>query len=132
MDIVEVCDYSQRNEKEQHWIAHYTSKGYNLCNSSKGGAGAGVGNTNCVGRLLSDQTKQRISTANKGRKVSHGKGGVPGKAIYQYDKHGNPLNSFKSILNASKTLGICRRTIKNSLNNKPKARTRCQYKFSYT
>ena len=131
MDVVETCDYSVRNEREQYWIDYYKSQGCDLCNSSKGGAGAGIGNTNCLGRVISEETKQKISTANKGKKTTHGKGGVSGKPVYQYDKEGNLLGIFPSILNAAKVLGICRRTIKNSLNNKEILRNRSPYKWSY-
>ena len=133
MDIIEVCEYSMRNIRENYWINYYKDQGCDLCNSSNGGAGAGIGNKNCVGRIMSFETKQKISVANKGKKTTHGKGGggLPGKTIYQYDKEGNLLGTFKSILNASKTLGICRRTIKNSLNNKRVQRNRTPYKWSY-
>jgi hypothetical protein len=131
MDVIETCDYSLRNEREQYWIDYYKNQSFDLCNSSNGGAGAGIGNKNCANRIMSEETKQKISLANKGKKTTHGKGGVPGKTIYQYDKSGNLLRTFKSILSASKTLNICRRTIKNSLNNKEIQRNRTPYKWSY-
>lgn len=131
MTIVEECDYSQRNIAEQHWIDFYKKQSCDLCNSSKGGAGAGIGNKNCVGRVVSTETKQKISKANKGRKTTHGKGGKPGKSVYQYDLSGNLINTFKSIISASKALNICRRTIKNSLNNKNLKTHRSPYKWSY-
>jgi len=131
MDIIETCDYSVRNSREEHWINYYKKQGCDLCNSSNGGAGAGVGNKNCIGRTISKETRQRISIGNKGKKSTHGKGGAPGKKVYQYDSSGLLLNTFKSILCASKTLNICRRTIKNSLKNKEIKRYRSPYRWSY-
>ena len=131
MEIIEVCDYSIRNEREQYWINYYKTKGYDLCNASNGGAGAGIGNTNCVGRKLSNSHKQRIRECNLGRKPINCKGGAPGKTIYQYDLNGNFINQYKSILSASKILHICRRTIKSSLNNKNLKTHRTLYKWSY-
>jgi predicted GIY-YIG superfamily endonuclease len=131
MDIIETCEYAERNIRENYWIEYYKTQGFDLCNLSNGGAGAGIGNKNCVGRVMSEEAKQKISLANKGRKTIHGKGGAPGKKIYQYDLSGNLLNTFESIISASKTLNICRRTIKNSLNNKEIKRRRSPYKWSY-
>lgn len=72
MEVVETCDESVRNIREQYWTDYYKSKGYDLCNHSKGGAGAGVGNTNCLGRVLSEETKEKLRRANKqGRKTQH-------------------------------------------------------------
>jgi hypothetical protein len=72
LEIVETCTYNIRNEREQYWINYYKSIGYDLCNHSKGGSGAGKGNTNCLGRVLSDKTKEKLRRANKqGRKTLH-------------------------------------------------------------
>ena len=65
MEVIESCDKSVRNEREQHWTDYYKSQGYDLCNHSKGGAGAGIGNTNCLGRVLSEETKEKLRRANK-------------------------------------------------------------------
>lgn len=84
------------DEKEKKWIAFYDSlapKGYNLC---KGGGGT-------VGYHLSDDTKRKISEANKGRasanrgkhlsaehkkKMSESrKGKYAGKDAPRYGKH---------------------------------------------
>tara|TARA_R110000868_G_scaffold8307_4_gene43416 strand:- start:5547 stop:6149 length:603 start_codon:yes stop_codon:yes gene_type:complete len=132
MNIIEVCNYDVKDAREMYWIQYYKDLGFDMCNSSKGGAGAGIGNKNRVGKVMSQETKDKISKSNKGKPSTHGKGGAPGKIIYQYDKKGNLVNSFKSILSASKALGICRRTIKNSLNNKEIQRNRTPYRWSYT
>lgn len=131
MDVIEVCDYLVRNEREKYWINYYKEKGFNLCNSSNGGAGAGINNKNCVGRVLSEKTKSKISKSNKGRKTTHGKGGgAPGKTIKQYSIKGELIASYSSILNASKITGICRRTIYYSLKANKK-RQRHQFIWKY-
>jgi len=59
------------SKQEQHFIDLYQSdddrNGYNL---TKGGDGAPIGNKYCVGRTLSDVTKQKISMKAKGRPTS--------------------------------------------------------------
>lgn len=72
MTVLETCEYKQKDEKEQYWIDYYKNLGCDLCNHSKGGAGAGKGNSNCAGRILSDTTKEKLRRANKqGRKTLH-------------------------------------------------------------
>lgn len=72
IEIVEVCNESIRNEREQYWIDYFKSRECDLCNHSKGGSGAGIGNTNCLGRVLSEETKEKLRRANKqGRKTQH-------------------------------------------------------------
>lgn len=72
MEVVETCDESTRNEREQYWIDYYKTQGCDLCNHSNGGAGAGIGNTNCLGRVLSEETKEKLRRANKqSRKTQH-------------------------------------------------------------
>jgi len=123
MEVIEECEPYTKNEREQYWIDYYRKLGYDLCNASNGGPGAGVGNTNCKGRVMSEETKKKISASNKGRKSTHGKGGVEGKSIGQYTKDGELIATFPSILNAFKVTGICRRTIQYSLkNNKQRQR----------
>jgi|694.fasta_scaffold01909_7 hypothetical protein len=72
MEVIDTCDYSARNSRELYWIDYYKQLGADLCNHSFGGAGAGIGNTNCVGRVLSDNTKSKLRKANKqSRKTIH-------------------------------------------------------------
>lgn len=71
-EVIEECDDFQVDEREKFWIAHYDStnrdKGYNL---SKGGQGhtkesrrklseALKGNTHCVGRKASLETRKKL------------------------------------------------------------------------
>ncbi len=72
LEIIETCEYTLRNEREQYWIDYYRALNCDLCNHSNGGAGAGNGNTNCLGRILSEETKEKLRKANKyGRKTQH-------------------------------------------------------------
>lgn len=72
LEIIEECSNTNCNERERYWISYYRSIGANLCNHSNGGEGAGIGNTNCVGRILSEETKEKLRRANKqGRKTIH-------------------------------------------------------------
>lgn len=133
LTVIETCEVSVRNEREQYWIDYYKSQGYELCNASNGGAGAGLGNKNCLGRIMSEETKKKISEANKGNNYGKGnKGGASGKEVHQYDLSGNYITTFKSLLLASQVTGVCRRTIRNSLNNKLTRPQRSEYTWSYT
>jgi hypothetical protein len=114
MDIIEVCDYSVRNEREEYWINYYKEQGCDLCNSSNGGAGAGVGNRNCVGRIMSDETRDKISKANKGR-VFNRKGGGAKKTIYQYNKDKQLISIYKSIQEAALATNVNRLTIRRNI-----------------
>tara|TARA_R110000868_G_C10790571_1_gene756268 strand:- start:467 stop:1042 length:576 start_codon:yes stop_codon:yes gene_type:complete len=117
MDIVEVCEYSIRNSRENYWIDYYKDQGCDLCNSSNGGAGAGIGNKNCLGRVMSDQTKQKIANSNKGNTNGLGnKGGKgPSKTIYQYDTNKILIAVYKSIQDAVKATGYNRTTIRRNI-----------------
>jgi predicted GIY-YIG superfamily endonuclease len=118
MDIIEVCEYSIRNSRENYWIDYYKNQGCNLCNSSNGGAGAGIGNKNCLGRVMSKQTRQKIANANKGNTNGLGnKGGKPSKTIYQYDKNKILIAVYDSIQNAVKATGYNRITIRRNIQN---------------
>jgi len=93
MIVVEVCDYSVKDEREEYWINYYKEMGCDLCNSSKGGSGPGICNKNAKG--------------NKG-------GGNP-KRIYQYDKNNNLIAVYESIQEATKTTGFNRTTIRRNI-----------------
>lgn len=116
MDVVETCEYSVRNEREQYWIDYYKNQGFDLCNSSNGGAGAGIGNKNCVGRIMSDETKAKIAKANKGNSYGkeNGGGGVK-KPIYQYNKNNELVAVHNSIQEAVKATGFNRTTIRRNI-----------------
>ena len=81
-EIIEECTDDQVDDREKFWIAHYdsrnTEKGYNL---ALGGKGCSIdvrrklsdalkGNTHCVGRILSTETREKLSKAGRGTKKS--------------------------------------------------------------
>ena len=61
-EIIEECDKERLNEREIYWIAHYKTTdmryGYNLCEGGKA----------TTGRVPSEETRRKISTAKKGKK----------------------------------------------------------------
>lgn len=116
MDIIEVCDYSIRNDREQYWIDYYKSLGCELCNASNGGSGAGIGNKNCIGRVMSEETRTKISMANKGKTEGKGNGGggIP-KKIYQYNKNKELIAVFNSIQDVVRATGLNRTTIRRNI-----------------
>lgn len=63
IELFETCDISQLDEREQYWIdAHFGDK---LCLNMNQTASKPP---NAKGRVTSDETKLKISKANKGRK----------------------------------------------------------------
>jgi hypothetical protein len=118
MDIVEVCDYSIRNNREKYWINYYKSQGYDLCNSSNGGAGAGIGNKNCIGRIMSEETRSKISLSKKGKSWGNvGRNGGKLKTVYKYTKDNQLIAVYKSIQEAVKDSGCHRVTIQRNIKN---------------
>lgn len=61
MDVIEECTCETWAERERFWIAHFRQLGYPLTNLDSGG---------CSGKLLSEETKAKISASNKGKKMS--------------------------------------------------------------
>jgi len=55
-------------DSEKILIASFREMGYNLCNLSGGGDGAGEGNKNLLGHKHSEETKKKIGAARKGHK----------------------------------------------------------------
>ena len=76
---------------------------------------------NRKGAKLTDEQKNRLRDFNLGkRRVT--------KIIEQYDLLGNYINTFQSILQASRDVGISTTSIRGSLNKKVKPR---KYEFRY-
>ena len=115
MDIVEICDYEVRNSRENYWIDYYKQQGCDLCNSSNGGAGAGIGNKNCASRILSEETKTKIANSNKGKHYGKGRSGGVKKVIYQYNKNNQLITIHNSIQEAVKATGFNRTTIRRNI-----------------
>lgn len=93
-DVVEECNENQLNEKEKYWIAYYKNNNFNLYNITDGGDGGKMpqyiieknrikisnkakgseyvkhfGKQNGMyGKHHTEETKRKISQANKGRK----------------------------------------------------------------
>jgi len=63
LEIVEICDESKWQEREQYWIKYYKELGFDLKNMTNGGDG----NT---GLKMSDISKEKIRRANLGKKSS--------------------------------------------------------------
>lgn len=61
--IIEYVDAGNINSREMFWIEHYKSINPNLLNLTIGGEGT-------KGRIVSEETKKKMSSISKGRKVS--------------------------------------------------------------
>lgn len=120
MEIIEWCDYEERNEKENYYINLYNENN-DLCNSSNGGTGAGIGNKNCLGRIISIETKTKISKANKGQKYNI-KSGNKGKKVYQYTINKELICIYNSIKEAVKNTGLNRVTIRRNIQGVSKSK----------
>jgi group I intron endonuclease len=107
-EVIEECADEAINEREIFWISHFGStspeRGYNL---SKGGQGhtdesrqklseALKGNKHCVGRVLSEKTKQKLSEASSKQKCSIGTRSKLRAAARFRKKNGDP-----TLLNGS-------------------------------
>lgn len=79
--ILEETDEEHWVEREKWWIAHYRSQGITLTNSTDGGEGAAFGSKrppeHCkkisdgmIGRVVSQETRSKISAAHKGVKMT--------------------------------------------------------------
>lgn len=60
---IEYCESADLNHREIHWIDFYKKHEYKLLNLTIGGEGA-------KGRVLSQETKDKISNSNKGKIIS--------------------------------------------------------------
>lgn len=103
-DIIEYCSKSNVDEREQFYIKLFNSMnkqfGYNLCS---GGS---------FNKVLSDETKKRISEKHKGKKLSKEAIEKLSKAVIQIDqKTLDVINRFASVQEASRELGIDMSTI---------------------
>lgn len=82
---LENCPWGISQEREQYWISQFKAWGFRLINLTDGGEG-------CIGRVMSDKTKQKIKESN-------------GKKIYQYDLDGNFIKEYISASEAAKSIG---------------------------
>lgn len=108
IEIVETIDnetdYDQLKEREIYWISYFNSNdrsiGYNLT----------IGGDGCFGRVLSDDTKNKISDALTGIKHSEetiekfrNRNSV-NKAVIQISLEGDIIDEFKSCSEAAREL----------------------------
>jgi len=136
LEIVEICDESKWQEREQYWISFYDTtnieKGYNKAKGGRGNPGLPV----------SEETRQKIREKNKGftpeareiirlkaigrplseshANLARSNGMKIAKAILQYSTSGELLNEFPSIIEASRSTNTDRRTIQRQLSGESK------------
>ena len=93
--VIEKCKQNIINEKEIFWISYYDSnnrnKGYNLSTGGEYGS---------TGSVWSNEQKENASNLRNPKKV------------VQVDIYGNIINTWRSISNASRTLGLSNAVIK--------------------
>lgn len=111
IEEIENVPWSKSQDREMYWIAYFKEKGYKLCNATIGGEG-------CLGRVLSDISKDKLSKS------------LSKRLIYCYDKQFNFLNTYYSSGDAARQLNLsdgpilrCARKERRCYNN---------YIFSYT
>jgi len=149
IEIIEQCDKSISDDREQFWVNEFDStnqeKGYN---KAKGGMGN-------PGMPVSRETREKLRLANKGftqearekirqkqigRKLSEEnaqlnreRGMKFSKIVQQYSVEGDLINEFPSIIEASRATFTDRRTIQRQLNNEysmnGSKRSKCNIKF---
>jgi len=134
MEVIDIVDVENWNFWEKYWISQLKSWGFNLVNGNNGGG------FDVTGFKHTEESKNKITNAQKGRKLSEewkrnisiGRSGITfsenhiknlskshkgkkannNKIIYQIDmKNGEILNKFESIKNALKYLNV---DLKNS------------------
>lgn len=70
--LIQYCNSKEELDKQEiFWIAEYKNRGkaeYNICAGGRGGCGIGEEHYN-YGKHLSEETKRKISEANKGKKL---------------------------------------------------------------
>lgn len=144
----------EAKQHERELIEQYKSNqkeyGYNI---SLGGDFSTRGLHFNLGRKMSEETKKKLSEANKGRRVGeknpmYGKSGslnpnygrkatdeqrkaisIP---IYQFDKKGNPINEFFGIREAEKQTGIDSGTIVKCAKRQDNYKTAKGFIWSYS
>lgn len=128
LTVIQEVPFDQWEYFEKHYIAVFRTLGIDLVNSTKGG---GV-YPSWTGKHHSDETKKKMSNAQKGRpgkplSLSHretlsrvakttprwNKGliGAQGKRVYQYDLQGQYIGEYLSTGHAAKVTGIDQSTI---------------------
>jgi len=113
--IMNIIDEVNKNEWvfwEQYWISQFRVWGFKLVNNSDGGEGS-------YGRKVSDETKNKMSLAKKGKtpkNINLFKKSTIKDIIIQYDLDGNKLNEYESANYIKENLGI--KNINSVINKK--------------
>lgn len=126
-EVIEECDDTVINEREQFWIVHFSSfnpeKGYNLTNGGEGASNYKhtkehrkrlMGNTFGKGHHHTVDARKRMSVARRGKSKTRewinkiNKANM--KAVQLIDTNGL-IHSFESATEASQKTGVPRSTI---------------------
>lgn len=146
IDILEEFeDYSLWQEKEKYWIKHIREHNYELTNMTDGGDGNNnqicseatkLKRSNSLkGRKVSIETRNKISEKHKGKiikestkdKLRQFNLGKPclqstkdkfSKKVEKYDLNNNLIEIYKSLLEASNSIGCRKSTLSNVINRK--------------
>lgn len=137
IELIDFCNsWEELTEKEKFYIAQYRSTedefGYNLTEGGDGTIGRIVTDETrekirqkAIGREVSDETRQKLSEAGKvrteGRENYWNSGNVgkrPKKPILQYTKEGNFIKEFEGVNVAAKETGISTTSLINALKHK--------------
>lgn len=143
-EIVQYTDtLTKVNILEKMWISYYKKHNYKVYNLTDGGDGSvgykhteeskqkmsikrrGEGNV-MYGKKHTDETKKKMSDKSKLRTgILSGRH----KEVLQFDKNGNFIAEFVSVLQASKAVGCSPRNIAHVCNGEQKTAKR--YKWMY-
>ena len=111
--IIEILDSTyDHNWKwlEIYWIEQFRVWGFDLTNLTEGGEGM-------LGYYHTNESKEKISKAHKGRKITWNLN-PPKKEIILYTKEGIELKEYKSILECSKDIKVKSSHISSCCNGK--------------
>ena len=102
IDVIDIVNTENWGFWEVYWISQFKSWGFKLVNDSSGGEGS-------YGRVVSDETKVKMSLAKKGKTPKNinqfKKSAIKGSVI-QYDLNGNIINEYESSNYVKEFLGI--------------------------
>lgn len=121
LEIVDVIDKNDWEFWEQYWICQFRGWGFNLTNLAPGGNGGfQKGHLNTFyGKKHSPENLEIIRNS------------APKKAVSMYNKNGDLLKEFKSIMEAVRETKISKRHISGCCNNQPHYNTAGGYVFRF-
>lgn len=133
LEIIDFADtYDELKEKEKYWIKQYNSIdrtiGYNLTEGGDGTFGRKHSEETkekirqkALGRKLSDETKKKMSDIRRGKCSDKQKEHLSKlqdqckRKVYQYDKNGEFVAEYDSIIEAANANGLNKDTIRRQL-----------------